>query len=471
MSDHLPTTAFIDPAGANRAEIRELLISVVDLLLGHLATASKRPVSPHVGEYAGFETVPDEPLASELILNRVSFLARQPRNLAHPGYLGNMESTPATMSIVAAMLMAATKNNMLGQEMAPFLSTVEPRVLKWLAEQFGFGSEAGGGMLAGGTLANLQALTTARNAKLGSHERGISNRSRSPVLFASEVAHSSLQKAAMVMGLGRAGVIAVRADENSRMDAEDLRRKVRASLAGDKQEPFCVVATAGTTITGNIDPLGDIAGIAREYGLWLHTDAIYGGALVFSPRYRTRLRGIEHSDSITLNSHKWLYSGLTSSIVLFKSFANVEKHFRIAAPYMASDPHVANLGEYSLQGSRQADIISLLFTLQHLGRKALGSLIEDRMGLAERLGQLLLESAVARLSGEMDTNIVCFRPIAASADRSLQGLQEHVASQAGVCLTTPVYRGETWLKAVLLNPFTAPAELVRLVSAFASCAT
>jgi glutamate/tyrosine decarboxylase-like PLP-dependent enzyme len=465
---YLPATAFVDPEGSNRREIRDLLITVLDLLLGHLATASQRPVSPPLEEYPGFETVPDEPLPLPSIIERISFLIRQPRNLAHPGYLGNMESMPATMSIIAALIIATTKNNMLGQEMAPFLSAVEPRVLRWIAARFGLGAEAGGGMLAGGTLANLQALTTARNAKLQCHEHGISDRARAPVLFASEVAHTSLQKAAMVMGLGRAAVIAVRADENSRMDAEDLRRKVRASIAGGKQQPFCVVATAGTTITGNIDPLGDVASIAREYDLWLHTDAIYGGALVFSSQYRTRLRGIEHSDSITLNLHKWLYSGLTSSIVLFRNLAHLEEHFRIAAPYMGSDPRTANLGEYSLQGSRQADIVSLLFTLQHLGRKTLGNLIDDRICLAETLRSLLLESGVARLSGAMDTNILCFRPIAAPADRSLVELQTRLANEAAVCLTAPVYRGETWLKAVLLNPFTVTEDLGRLVKAFSS---
>lgn len=464
----LTTTAFIDPAGSNRAAIRDLLVAVFDLLLDHLASASKRKVSPQAEEYPGFEIVPEEPLPIPVILERISFLVRQPRNLAHPGYIGNMESMPATMSLIAALIMAATKNNMLGQEMAPFLSAVEPRVLRWLAGQFGLGAEAGGGMLAGGTLSNLQALTTARNAKLRSHESGIWNRTRAPVLFASEVAHTSLQKAAMVMGLGRGGVIPVRADENSRMDVEDLRRKVRLSLASGRQEPFCVVATAGTTITGNIDPLSDVASVAREHSLWLHTDAIYGGALVFSSQYRARLRGIEHSDSVTLNLHKWLYSGLTSSLVLFRNLAHVDEHFRIAAPYMAADPSAPNLGEYSLQGSRQADIVSLLLTLQHLGSKALGNLIEDRIALGETLRSMLIESNVARLSGAMDTNIVCFRPSAAPVGHSLQGLQALLERDAGMCLTAPVYRGETWLKAVLLNPFTATADIRRLVSTFSA---
>lgn len=137
------TTAFIDPTGSNRTAIRDLLVAVLDLLLDHLATASKRPVSPQAEEYPGFDIVPEEPLPIPVILERISFLVRQPRNLAHPGYIGNMESMPATMSLIAALIISATKNNMLGQEMAPFLSAVEPRVLRWLAGQFGLGGGGG----------------------------------------------------------------------------------------------------------------------------------------------------------------------------------------------------------------------------------------------------------------------------------------------------------------------------------------
>lgn len=413
-----------------------------------------------------FDVIPDEPLAVSEILERIAFLLRQPRCLAHPGYIGNMESMPTTMSIVGALIMAATKINMLAEEMSPFLSAIEPRVIRWFARQFGLGENAGGGLLAGGTLANLQALTVARNAKVGARVTGISNRSRAPVLFASEAAHSSLLKGAMIMGLGTSSVIAVRADANSRMDVGDLRNKIRASRNSGTQEPFCIVATAGTTITGNIDPLSEIAAVAKEFDLWLHTDAIYGGALALSTRNAFRIRGIGHSDSITLNLHKWLYSGLTSSLVIFADFTRLEEHFRIAAPYMTGDSGSRNLGEYSLQGSRQADIIGLLFSLQHLGRLGFSALIDGRMELAETLRSLLNATGAARFTGEMDTNIQCFRPRAESTSSGVAELQRALARDAGVCVTTPRYRGEAWLKTVILNPYTQASHLAELVNTF-----
>jgi glutamate/tyrosine decarboxylase-like PLP-dependent enzyme len=459
--------SFIDPRGNNRSKVGDLYRTVLGMVLDHLCSASQKPVSPKVETYSDFAIIPDEALAIPELLDRVSFLIRQPRNLAHPGYIGNMEPAPTSMAVISGLIMAATKNNMLAEEMSPFLSSVEPDVVEWFAGQFGLRKEAGGGFLAGGTLGNLQALKTARNAKLGNHQQGIWDRKRAPVLFASEVAHSSLQKAAMVMGLGTSAVIAVRADENSRMDVDDLRKKVRASFDGGKQEPFSIVATAGTTITGNIDPLIDIASVAKEYGLWLHTDAAYGGALVFSPQYSNRLRGIDSSDSLTLNLHKWFYSSFSSSLLLFKDVRNLEHHFRIRAPYMASGQRAGNLGEYSVQGSRQADIIGLLFSLQHMGRRGFAELVEDRMNLARALRSMLDDSGLARFSGEMDTNILCFRPKAESAIQDVRELQQFLADEAEVCVTNPVYRGEMWLKAAVLNPYIVDSELRRLVDAFA----
>jgi len=367
-----------------------------------------------------------------------------------------MESMPTTMAIIGAVLMAATKNNMLAGEMSPFLTTVEPGVMRWFAAQFSLGPKSGGGMLAGGTLANIQALATARNVKVQSENSGIWGRSRQPVFFASEAAHSSLRKAAMVMGLGSSAVVAVRADGNSRMDAEHLRRKVRDSL-NSGQEPIGVVATAGTTITGNIDPLADIGDIAEDNGLWFHVDAAYGGALAFSKIHRHRLRGIENADSVTFNLHKWAYLGLPASMLLFKDLENRDEHFRISAPYMSPDARSPNLGEFSLQGSRQADVIGLLLSLQHLGRAGYASLIDSRMELALHLRTKLEEDACVEFTGDMDTNIVCFRPRAAGvedADARAAKLQDQLLRDAGMCLTVPFYRGHKWLKADILNPVT-----------------
>jgi glutamate/tyrosine decarboxylase-like PLP-dependent enzyme len=436
------------------------------MVVDYLSDAASRSPSPEQKEFADFALIPDAPMSSDELFRRAAFLMRQSRNLSHPGYIGNMESLPTTMSIIGAMLMASTKNNMLAEEMAPFLTRIEPEVMKWFAARFRLGPNSGGGMLAGGTLANLQALTVARNARFGAKTTGIWGRKKEPVLFASEAAHSSLQKSAMTMGLGTSAVIAVRADANSRMDVEDLERKIQRSL-DIGQEPFCVVATAGTTITGNIDPLADITLVTKKHNLWLHTDAIYGGALIFSNLHAQRLAGIDESDSVTFNLHKWAYLGTTSSMVLFKDLNKLEDNFRISAPYMNAASRAPNLGELSLQGSRQADIISLLLTLQHLGLTEYARLIDDRIQLAHYLCARLQATGAVDTAGEMDTNILCFRPstspVGTSTDVLAANLQAHLLHNENLCLTLPLYRGKRWLKADILNPFIDEALVNHLV--------
>lgn len=133
---------------------------------------------------------------------------------------------------------------------------------------------------------------------------------------------------------------------------------------------------------------------------------------------------------------------------------------------MTGDSGSRNLGEYSLQGSRQADIIGLLFSLQHLGRLGFGALIDGRMELAETLRSLLLASGEARFTGEMDTNIQCFRPRAESTSSGVAELQRALARDAEVYVTAPQYRGESWLKTVILNPYTQASHLAKLVNTF-----
>jgi glutamate/tyrosine decarboxylase-like PLP-dependent enzyme len=464
-SDKVPSTAFIDPNRSNLSAIRDLLTTVVDMVVKSLADATRRDVEPSWRSFKDFGAIPEHPLPLPEILDRVSFLLNQSRNLAHPGYMANMEPMPSTMAIVTSLVMAVTKNNMLGEEMSPFLTTVEPEVVEWFACQFGLGSGASGTLLAGGSLAILEALTIARNAKLGVFVDGIWNRPRRPLIFTSEVAHSSVQKAAMVMGLGTSAVIPVHADSNSRMDVSDLRQKVRKAIYSVRDEPFCVVTTAGTTITGNIDPLNDVAQVAQEFGLWLHTDASYGGSLIFSSRLAGRLKGIERSDSISWNLHKWFYASFASSLLMLRDRSHLESHFRIAAPYMPQRAG-ANLGEYSLQGSRQADVLTLILSLQHMGRSGFGALVESRLELAERLRGQFENGGQTEFSGEIDTNILCFRPKGEVRDSLVLALQHHLISEAQINLTAPSYRDRRWLKSVILNPYTTASDVDRLVHAF-----
>ena len=250
------------------------------------------------------------------------------------------------------------------------------------------------------------------------------------------------------------------------------------------------MATAGTTVTGSIDPIESIAQIAHSHQLWLHVDAAYGGALTFSPDHRHLLSGISQANSVTFNPQKWLYVAKTCAVVLFKQFELLDQYFRISAPYMGEDAQWPNLGELTVQGTRHPDILKLWLSLQHLGTAGYAEIIRHNYELTAQFVEAVKARPVLELASEPQMNLVCFRlaPDKVSAeecDRLNSQLQSHLlaghltrpnsSSNNGlerestpVFLSLPTYRGRRWLKAVLLNPYTQPSTLEKLFKAIDS---
>ncbi len=460
----LPAAAFIDPQGRNRAAVEAIFQRVAAQVLDYLAAAGSQGPLPEVKDIH-FRGIPEQPTAIAPLLESLGDLMAQSMNPAHPGYMGHMDPLPATASIVGDWVAAALNNNMLSVEMSPALSRLEPLLLADLAQLFGLGEKSGGLLTSGGSLANLQALTVARNVKLDCLQKGLAG-GPPPVIFASELAHTSIQKAAMGLGLGLEGAVLVPTNANAQMDVAGLEEKILGAIA-QGQRPFAVVATAGTTVTGNIDPLPEIARIARRYDLWFHVDAAYGGAIAFSPTHRHRLSGIEQADSVTFNPQKWLYVTKTCASVLFRDLGLLHSHFRVSAPYMNTETDWVNLGELSVQGTRHTDVLKLWLTLQHLGKAGCAELIEASYALTDHFVAQVRQRPYLELASAPEMNLVCFRgcPPGRSPDQWNiwnADLQQHLLQQHQTFLSLPGFRGQRWLKAVLLNPFTTVAQVGEL---------
>jgi glutamate/tyrosine decarboxylase-like PLP-dependent enzyme len=450
-----PSSAFIDPRGKNRDEIEHVIQQVMFLLLPYLTEAAERSPLPNTDlPEVG---IPETTLEMDQLLNNLRSVIEASMNPAHPGYIGHMNSIPTTMSILGDLVASALSNNMLFHETSPSFTPMELLLMKQFARIFGLGDSAGGVLLGAGTMANLQVLAVARNVKIGSIEKGVTSLRRPSVLFASEAAHASVKKASMILGLGTSAVIPVATNDNSQMDPHSLEAEIRkAKSAG--QQPFCVVATAGTTVTGNIDPLPDIRTIAQEHGMWFHVDAAYGGALIFSEKHKQKLAGIEEADSITFNPQKWLHVSNGSSMALFRRFEEMEKAFRIPSPY-AGGHSVTNLGEITVHGSRRVEVLKLWLTLQHLGMSGIRQLVDEAYALTDYFLARVRERPFLQVVGEPDMNIVCFRgaPNWLSQnewDDWTIRLQAHLLRKHDVFLSSPPYRGARWLRAVIMNPFT-----------------
>jgi len=406
--------------------------------------------------------IPHSGITETQLIERLQVVLEGCMNPAHPGYIGHMDSMPTTASVLGDLAAAAVNNNLLSLEMSPFFSRMEAHLIKQVAALFGF-EEGTGVMLSGGSLANLQALAVARNAAFHVDEQGLNALGRQPVLFASEGAHTSIQKAAMVLGLGTSAVIRIATNGDSQMKGEELSKAINRAFAEGKF-PFCVVATAGTTVTGNIDPLPEISAIAKKHDLWFHVDAAYGGALVFSNAHRHRLTGIEVADSITFNPQKWLYVAKTCAMVLFRENRILEQVFRIPAPYMQDKESFTNIGEISLHGTQHADVLKLWLSLQHIGRLGYEQLITESYALTTFLIEQIRKRPGLELVSQPDTNIVCFRSrpshlSESSWDKWNLALQDYLLQEASIFLSTPMYRNSRWLRVVLLNPFTDESTL------------
>ena len=456
----MPTTAFIRPDGKNQDAIAALLHQVIDQLVETMAQATERSPLPEPlvsdDDYA-WATVPHTSTDIASLLTEVNAQLHQSMNAAHPGYIGHMDSIPTTVSVIADLLVAALNNNMLSVEMSPVFSRLETLVLKQIAQLFGLGSQANGVLVSGGSLANLQALIVARNQAFNALEHGIPAGQR-PVFFVSEVAHTSFRKASMVMGLGTEAAIPIATHQNSQIDIDDLKTKL-AQAKADGQQPFAIVATVGTTVTGSIDPIVEMAHIAKLHQLWFHVDAAYGGALMFSDRYRSQLAGIEQADSVTFNPQKWLYVAKTCAMVMFRQFEQLQQHFRVLAPYMHDHDNWPNLGELTIQGTRHPDILKLWLSLQHIGREGYSAIIDHNYAITQTFTTAVKARPFLTLASEPQMNLVCFRaePSELSPDKLddwNHDLQKYLLQTGHTFLSLPVYRGQRWLKAVLLNPFT-----------------
>lgn len=478
MSEDLEELYFIEPDGSNREAVRDLGYRFIDLLIEASSTASSRPPLPTQTESTGPVTDPYTPPAHgkdprELLRTLKEEVLDRVMNPAHPGYVGHMDTLASTIGVFSDSLVSACNNNMLSYEMSLALTKMEQTILKWATKSFGLGEEARGFLVGGGTLANIQAVWTARNA----HEKrfaqaGLAGAKARPVLIASEHAHYSFTKAANLLGIGREGLLMVATDADGNLDPAAIEEMI-VRARGEGMDPFCVVAIAGTTVGGRIEPIEAIGEIAHRHRLWFHVDAAYGGSVVLAQGLRERLRGCEMADSITWNPQKWLYVPKTCASILYRDGRVLDETIRQPFIYGADEDHEngPNLGEYTIQGTRRVDVLKLWLTLEHLGTDLLGKLITRSCDLAQWFADRIDKTPELELILEPDLSIVCFRAIPRGVDPSdgdrmdaaQAAIHRDVARRGNSWVSLPSYRGRRVMRAVILHPRCSKDVLGRML--------
>lgn len=202
----------------------------------------------------------------------------------------------------------------------------------------------------------------------------------------------------------------------------------------------------------------DISKLAQKFDLWLHIDAIYGGALIFSEKYKHLISGVEEADSVSFNPQKWMYVAKTCSMILFRDFNKMVENFRISAPYMKEQSAYINLGEINVQGTKYAEVVKLWLSLQSLGKNGYEKLIDYSFYLTEEFEIEISKRPFLKLTSKPEMNIICFRGEPTNFnvenfDNWNENLQQYLVSQTDFFLSLPKYKNGLWLRTVLLNPF------------------
>ncbi|HJT87056.1 MAG TPA: aminotransferase class V-fold PLP-dependent enzyme, partial [Bryobacteraceae bacterium] len=278
-------------------------------------------------------------------------------------------------------------------------------------ELLGYPAEAAGLFVSGGSMANLAGLAAARSARAPeTGEQGMGGQRLR--IYASEEGHFSIRGAAGLLGLGRENVCAIRTDARFRMDAAELERQVEADAAAGYR-PMCIVGSLGTTSTGAVDPLEEVAAVARRHGCWLHVDGAYGAFAALAPSGKALCRGLGQADSVALDPHKWLYSSMGCGCVLYRDEAAARAAFAHDAEYirpvgLERDEAFA-FWDFGPELSRPFRALSVWLQIRCAGATALGAAIEQNIQCAKYFERLIQESGDFEMLAPVELSVFCFR--------------------------------------------------------------
>jgi len=457
---HEPRTPRPETGDMPVDEFRALAHEVADWMADYLRDVGEypvlAPVSPGAISAALPATAPERPEPMDRILDDFRRdLLPGVTHWNHPAFFAYFAITGSGPGILGEMLSAALNVNAMLWRTGPAATELEALTLDWLRQMMGLPAGFSGTIQDTASISSLTAIAAARDAVLpDAREHGLGGFPRLR-LYCSEEAHSSIEKAGVTLGIGRAGTRRVPVDAAFRMDAEALRAAIREDRAAG-WVPFCVVATVGTTSTTSVDPVAAIAEICRAEGLWLHVDAAYGGAAAVAPELRWVLDGCGEADSIVVNPHKWLFVPIDCSALLVRDPERVRRAFSILPDYLVTPEggSVTNLMDYGPALGRRFRSLKLWMTLRYFGREGLAARIREHVRLAsgfaervdadpewERLAPTPLSTVVFRFSGKPDADL----------DAANEAILQHVNASGGAYLSHTTLGGRYALRLAIGN--------------------
>ena len=409
----------------------------------------------------------DRPVPLDVLVADVCHLLRtRSVHVTHPRYFGLFNPSVRLAGIIGDALAALYNPQLAVWSHAPAAQELERLVLRRFTEALGLDIETTlSNFTTGGAEANLSAVLAAlAHAFPEAGRQGVGAIRARPVIYLSEDSHHSFVKIARMTGLGTDVLRTVPTTRSFAMDADALAERVRGDVAAGYR-PFMIVATAGTTATGAIDPLMRVAEVARQYGAWFHVDAAWGGSAVLSPRLRGALAGIERADSVTWDAHKWLSVPMGAGMFFCRHADAIRRAFDITTSYMpAETAQVDDLYRTSVQWSRRAIGLKVFLSVAELALPGYGELVDRMARMGGRLRERLREAGWI-IANDTPLPVVCFtHPAVERGDATVEGILAllHERGRVWVSQVTPA-GGPTLLRACITSYVTDETDLECLV--------
>jgi glutamate/tyrosine decarboxylase-like PLP-dependent enzyme len=471
------------PMELSPEEFREAGHELVDAIASFLESLPSRPVNRDETPTEVRALLPSGGLphrgtdARSLLREIVPILTDHSLLNGHPRFFGYITSSAAPIGALADLLAAAVNPNLGGWQLSPVASEIELQCVRWIAEMIGFPGGCGGLLTSGGNMANFVCFLAARRAKAGPQirESGVASGSGCLRVYASGGTHTWIQKAADLFGHGTDSIGWIPVDGGSRMDVAALRARIVEDRARGDQ-PFLIVGTGGSVSTGAVDPLCQIAEVAKEHGLWFHVDGAYGAFAAVLPDAPQDLRAMAHADSIAVDPHKWLYAPLEAGCALVRDPQALPDAFGYKPDYYHfegedQDPRV-NFYEQGMQNSRGFRALKVWLGLRQVGREGYVKMISDDIRLARELYRLADEHPEIEACTQ-DLSIATFRYLpsdlvreAGDAGRYLNELNnkllENLKSSGEAFLSNAVIDDKFVLRACIVNFRTSLADIEAL---------
>ena len=393
--------------------MRQVGYRVIDYLVDRVVSLRNRPLGRELSreetEALLREALPENPIAFEEVFAKFCRdVAPNSVPLDHPRFFAFIPSAPSFISILGDMLTAGT-NVFAGTWFeASGPSQVEILVVDWFKQMLGLPSETSGLMVSGGSVANLTALAVARHAMLKDNVE-------KAVVYLSAHAHTAIDRGLRILGIREEQWRRVPTDAQYRMLPEGLDSLMSADLATGLR-PLAVVASAGTTSTGAVDPLDEIARVAHAHSAWFHVDGAYGGFAALTERGRQLLSGIEQADSVVLDPHKWFYCPIEAGCVLVREGHSMRETFRILPDYMrdvAREEKEINFCDYGLQLTRSFRALKVWMAVKTYGAGRLRKVIDQCLDLTEYAAQLFAQSPRFEIVTSPSLGVFTFRYVPA----------------------------------------------------------